>query len=282
MVINARPSADARPPAVTDAPPPAVTDVRRSAVTDVRRSAVTDVRPSAVSDARSAPPPGAAAGDRPASGTGKRLRQGSPKKRAAIARAAFELFVAQGVAGTSVDAVAAQAGVSKRTVYDYYGSKERLFLSVIEDAEEAYAEQFAEILDRTLGEVDDVDDIEAALVRFGCELGTTVARSVGRAAAIRLVITEAPHFPVLLDRWRGPGVEQRALAERLGALAERGVLAVPDPVEAAAHFGALVTSSVNHRSLFGVVPVGDAEIERIVVSGVRAFLRAYAPHRPAS
>ncbi|MEU5270838.1 TetR/AcrR family transcriptional regulator [Streptomyces hygroscopicus] len=279
MVTNARPSADARPPAVTDAPPSAVTDARRSAVTDARPSAVTDARRSAVSDARSAPPPGAAAGDRPAPGTGKRLRQGSPKKRAAIARAAFELFVAQGVAGTSVDAVAAEAGVSKRTVYDYYGSKERLFLSVIEDAEEAYAEQFAEILDRTLGEV---DDIEAALVRFGCELGTTVARSVGRAAAIRLVITEAPHFPVLLDRWRGPGVEQRALAERLGALAERGVLAVPDPVEAAAHFGALVTSSVNHRSLFGVVPVGDAEIERIVVSGVRAFLRAYAPHRPAS
>ncbi|AGP55837.1 TetR/AcrR family transcriptional regulator [Streptomyces rapamycinicus] len=238
-----------------------------------------------VTNARSAPPPAAAAGDRPASGAGKRLRQGSPKKRAAIARAAFELFVAHGVAGTSVDAVAAEAGVSKRTVYDYYGSKERLFLSVIEDAEEAYAEQFSEILDRTLGEdsaLGEADDIEAPLVRFGCELGTTVARSVGRAAAIRLVITEAPHFPALLDRWRGPGIEQRALAERLGELAERGALAVPDPVEAAAHFGALVTSSVNHRSLFGVVPVGDAEIERIVVSGVRAFLRAYGPHRPVS
>ncbi|WAP57585.1 TetR/AcrR family transcriptional regulator [Streptomyces sp. S465] len=241
---------------------------------------VTNARTSAVAGART--PAG--------NGAGKRLRQGSPKKRAAIARAAFELFVAQGVAGTSVDAIAAEAGVSKRTVYDYYGSKERLFLSVIEDAEAAYAEQFTEILDRTLGEVDGTDgtdgiggtdDLEAALVRFGRELGTTVARSVGRAAAIRLVITEAAHFPVLLDRWRGPGIEQRALAERLGALAERGVLAVPDPVEAAAHFGALVTSSVNHRSLFGVVPVGDAEIERIVVSGVRAFLLAYGPHRPA-
>ncbi|MEU4890732.1 TetR/AcrR family transcriptional regulator [Streptomyces sp. NPDC044780] len=243
---------------------------------------VTNARTSAVVGARTP------ADSRTPAGAGKRLRQGSPKKRAAIARAAFELFVAQGVAGTSVDAIAAEAGVSKRTVYDYYGSKERLFLSVIEDAEAAYAEQFADILDRTLGEVDGTDgiggtdDLEAALVRFGRELGTTVARSVGRAAAIRLVITEAAHFPVLLDRWRGPGIEQRALAERLGALAERGVLAVPDPVEAAAHFGALVTSSVNHRSLFGVVPVGDAEIERIVVSGVRAFLLAYGPHRPAS
>ncbi|MGW6454817.1 TetR/AcrR family transcriptional regulator [Streptomyces sp. NPDC055078] len=209
---------------------------------------------------------------------GGRLRQGSPEKRASIVEAALDLFLRDGVARTSVDAVALEAGVSKRTVYDYYGDKERLFLAAIEEAETAMAERFVDILDRTLS--DDVTDIEAAMIAFGRELGSHVSRSRDRAAAIRLVIAEAPHFPALLDRRGAPGSEQVALAERLAALAERHRLDVPDPMEAAAHFGALVTSSVNNRSLFGVLPVEDADIERIVVSGVRVFLRAY--RRPSA
>ncbi|MFI0743262.1 TetR/AcrR family transcriptional regulator [Streptomyces sp. NPDC021100] len=225
-------------------------------------------------DAGVHPVGGGPAGDRP-------LRQGSAKKRTAIARAALELFVRDGVARTSVDAVAARAGVSKRTVYDYYGSKERLFLSVLEETESAYAERFTDMVGRTLGGVTDPAQLEPALVAFGRELGSTVIRSAGRADAIRLVITEAPHFPVLLDRWSAPGVEQQLLAERLADFTARGLLAVPDPLEAAAHLGALVTSSVNHRSLFGVLTVDDAEVERIVDSGVRAFLRAYRVTAPA-
>ncbi|MFF0449864.1 TetR/AcrR family transcriptional regulator [Streptomyces sp. NPDC004609] len=207
-----------------------------------------------------------------------RLRQGSAEKRASIVEAALELFLRDGVARTSMDAVALEAGVSKRTVYDYYGDKERLFLSVIEEAETALMERFVDILDRTLG--DDVTDIEAAMIAFGRELGSSVARSQDRASAIRLVIAEAAHFPALLDRRGAPGNEQVALAGRLAALAERSRLDVPDPMQAAAHFGALVTSSVNNRSLFGVLPVEDADIERIVVSGVRVFLRAY--QRPSA
>ena len=58
----------------------------------------------------------------------KALREGSTQKRSAILTAARDLFLADGFDRSSVDAVAARAGVSKRTVYDYFGDKEALLL----------------------------------------------------------------------------------------------------------------------------------------------------------
>jgi TetR/AcrR family transcriptional repressor of mexJK operon len=62
------------------------------------------------------------------------LRPGRPKSEAkaeAILIAASQLFLAQGFQGTSMDAVAKQAGVSKQTVYSHFANKEELFKAVI-------------------------------------------------------------------------------------------------------------------------------------------------------
>jgi TetR/AcrR family transcriptional regulator, mexJK operon transcriptional repressor len=205
------------------------------------------------------------------------LRQGSPVKRAAIVRAALEVFVREGYARTSVDAIAAGAGVSKRTIYDYYGDKEQLFLSTLRETKQAHAEAFEDLLDRTLGEV---DDVETALTRFGTEFATAIAHSAERAAVLRLTIAEASHFPSLLDRTSGNDSVQRVLADRLAELAGQGLLEVPDPMEAAEFFGLLVTGRVNYRTWYGAVPVDDAEIAELAAGGVRVFLRAYRPAAP--
>ncbi|HWR47979.1 MAG TPA: TetR/AcrR family transcriptional regulator [Pseudonocardiaceae bacterium] len=189
-------------------------------------------------------------------------------------RAAFDVFLREGYARASVDAIAAEAGVSTRTIYDYYGNKERLFLSVIEDTNTAQTAAFQALLDRTLGEV---TDVPTALLAFGREFVTAVARSPERAAVIRLMIAEATHFPELLRLWRAVGPVQQSLAHRLTRLAEQGMLELPDQLEAAEYLGLLVTSWVNNRSVFGAVPLDDAEIDELVTSGVRVFLRAYRP-----
>lgn len=127
------------------------------------------------------------------------LRQGSPAKRAAIVRAALDTFVQDGYARASVDAIAKAAGVSKRTIYDYYGGKERLFLSAVEDTMAAHTVSFQDLLDRTLkSSVADETELEAALTAFGRTFATEVASSDERAAVMRLMIAEAPHFPALL------------------------------------------------------------------------------------
>ena len=64
---------------------------------------------------------------------------------------------------------------------------------------------------------------------------------------------------------------------RQPALAAAGWLQIDDPQEAAEHLLALTTGQINNRSMFGVAEVSDADIERIVTSGARAFVRAYRP-----
>jgi TetR/AcrR family transcriptional repressor of mexJK operon len=204
--------------------------------------------------------------------TAQPLRQGSPAKRSAIVRAALDVFLREGFARASVDAIAAAAGVSKRTIYDYYGDKRQLFLSTLEETKQGHAAAFQELLDRTLGQV---DDIEAALISFGREFAIEVARSAERAAVMRLMIAEASHFPALLERTATNTAVQRALADRLAELAGRGLLDIPDPMEAAEFLGLLVTGRANSRSWYGAVKLDDAEIARLVAGGVRIFLRAF-------
>ncbi|ADI04095.1 transcriptional regulator, TetR family protein [Streptomyces bingchenggensis BCW-1] len=221
------------------------------------------------------------------------LRQGSPEKRAAIVAAALRIFVSEGYARASMDAIAADAKVSKRTIYDYFGDKERLFLAVIEETEAAQEEGFHALLERTLDGVTATStvatapgtggpgpgaaELEAALIVFGREFATAVLRSPVRAALVRLISAEAGHFPALRRRAGSVGHAQQAITERLERYAEAGLLDIADPVEAAEYFGLLVTGRVNNRSLFGTVEVDDALIDELVAGGVRFFLRAYAP-----
>ncbi|HOV96406.1 MAG TPA: helix-turn-helix domain-containing protein, partial [Thermomonas sp.] len=59
---------------------------------------------------------------------------GRPKdmaKRAAILEAASKLFVQHGFSGVSMDQIAAEAGVSKLTVYSHFGDKDGLFIAAV-------------------------------------------------------------------------------------------------------------------------------------------------------
>ena len=70
---------------------------------------------------------------------------GWQRKHEMIASAALALFSRDGYERTSVDAIAAEAGVSKRTIYNRYGDKENLFLSVLWDTYNAMMTTFRAI-----------------------------------------------------------------------------------------------------------------------------------------
>lgn len=55
----------------------------------------------------------------------------SERKRDAIVEAAVDVFIERGLDGASMDRVAEVAGVSKRTVYNHFKSKDGLFQAVI-------------------------------------------------------------------------------------------------------------------------------------------------------
>jgi len=59
--------------------------------------------------------------------------------------------------------------------------------------------------------------------------------------------------------------------------ASSGLLDADDPALAAEHLSALTFGQVNNKSMMGTVQLSDAEADRIIISGIAAFLRAYGP-----
>ena len=64
--------------------------------------------------------------------------------RSLLARTAMELFAAKGYDDTTLDEVAAAAGVSRRTLFNYFRNKEDLALSGLSEQGELIAARFAE------------------------------------------------------------------------------------------------------------------------------------------
>jgi len=64
--------------------------------------------------------------------------------RSLLARTAIELFAAQGYDNTTLDEVAAAAGISRRTLFNYFRSKEDLALSSLAEQGDLIAARLAE------------------------------------------------------------------------------------------------------------------------------------------
>lgn len=64
--------------------------------------------------------------------TKSQVRELSPEKTEAILEGAMQEFLEQGYSGTTMDKIAAAAGVSKATVYSHFQDKEALFKALIE------------------------------------------------------------------------------------------------------------------------------------------------------
>ena len=198
------------------------------------------------------------------------------RKRRAIIEAATAAFLDDGYRGTSMDALAAAAGVSKQTVYQHFGDKQRLFRELIADTVQAASDPVYDEVRRLADSGDlehDLRDLARRLLKL--VLQPTMMR------LRRLVIAEARQFPELGRTFYelGPGRTIAALADTFAALARQGRLNAEDAQLAATQFNWLVMAApINRAMLLGHDrPPGAREINRWADSGVRTFLAAYAP-----
>ncbi|MFF2141733.1 TetR/AcrR family transcriptional regulator [Kitasatospora sp. NPDC058190] len=200
---------------------------------------------------------------------------GRPEKRKAITRAATTVFGREGYVRASMDAIAAEAGVSKRTVYNHFADKETLFLSVALQNSAELTEKIRELMAKYL---DRVVDLRQDLADFAVERALAVLSAGEHGALGRAIRAEVANIPAdVLEAWleAGPVASQRDLAQRFAALAERGLLAVGEPELAAEQFTLLTFHGVAERSFWGALPVAEEEVERIAGAGVDAFLKIY-------
>ncbi|AXB42527.1 TetR/AcrR family transcriptional regulator [Amycolatopsis albispora] len=195
---------------------------------------------------------------------GRRLQ--AEAKRAAILDAAEALFVSDGYELTSVDAISARAGVSKRTVYDHFGDKQTLFRSVLGRANDAVVATVREAIDE---ELVDGRDIREALLGFAKRV-TTEMFPTSTYATFRRLSSQAPVAPRLPEAARDQ--PERMMEERFAKYAADGTLQVPNPRRAMQHFIALTM-----RLALDVMDENPsaAEILTLIGDGVDVFLRAY-------
>jgi TetR/AcrR family transcriptional regulator, mexJK operon transcriptional repressor len=198
----------------------------------------------------------------------------SARKRSAIVEAATAVFLRKGYLGTSMDEIAALAGVSKQTVYKHFADKERLFVEIVTST----VDEISDPVHEAVLDLADSGDIEA-------DLRDLAHRQIGLVMQPRLlqlrrlVIGEAGRFPELGRTFydRGPARTIAALATAFARVADRGLLRIEDPELAAAQFNWLIMSApINEAMLLGTDPTAaPADLSRHADNGVRTFLAAY-------
>jgi TetR/AcrR family transcriptional repressor of mexJK operon len=200
----------------------------------------------------------------------------SPAKRRDILQAATEVFLNDGYARASVDAIAARAGVGKQTVYSHFGNKEHLFLEVVDEAR-ANAGAGPDDMGQLIV---DTGDPQADLAAAGDRLLRAIL--VPAVAALhRLTVAELTHHPELQRSWRETASEEalQAIAAYLTEAHRAGRLDVPDPVRAARQFVLLLAAEGRVRSLHGTHPLDDAERREIAGETAELIVRAHRRHR---
>lgn len=196
-------------------------------------------------------------------------RPKSPEKHHAIVEAAGKLFLNEGLSRTSMDAVAAEAGVSKQTVYSHFKSKDDLFRACV------------------IGKIED-HELDTSHLPHGLPIDEALGR-IGRqylelvcdpqvVGMFRLLIAECVAYPKISRVFHaaGPETTLRNVAGMLGEAAERDELRIDDPETAADLFLTLVKGNYFIELLMNVRrSVSAAERKRHVAATVQRFLKLY-------
>lgn len=199
-------------------------------------------------------------GGRPARADALRLRQ-------RILEVATELFLAKGYGSTTIEAVAARAGISKRTLYHRFDDKSVLFAAVVHEIIEQIRPPAG------------VPLIEGATLR---EVLRRLAGMILRAAlspqAIalhRLVMAESARFPELVRAVHGDGSAREATTLIGGLLAREprdSTLSAEKRAFAAEQFIFMVVTLPQRRAMGYGTPMTAAELDVWADKTVDLFL----------
>lgn len=190
-------------------------------------------------------------------------------KEQRILEAALAEFARNGFSGASMQLISERAGVSKPTLYQYFGNKQDLLAAVLNVGR---LELLAPLQDSR----------ESPLVEVLWRFSWTYADFVLRADMLslaRLIIGEAERLPDVAHEYQNSG-PRKALAGTVAFLQgrqARGELAFRDAELAAQNLWSLILSTPREHYLHHPEEQPDhAEIARYIRNGLGVFLRAYS------
>jgi TetR/AcrR family transcriptional repressor of mexJK operon len=192
--------------------------------------------------------------------------------RSAIIAAAARLFAEHGFDATSMDVLAAAAGLTKPTLYRHFGNKEALFAAALQSVLERLPSPEAMILKPS----GTLRGRLTAIAYDALRLGTgTLMTSLHRM--LSLPMDSASHrADQLWDAHLQPYHD--AMRRFLAAERDAATLDVADVATAASHFFSMIAGEPMVRLfLTGNVAMTKGDIDKHVAAAVDAFLRAYRP-----
>jgi TetR/AcrR family transcriptional regulator, mexJK operon transcriptional repressor len=174
-------------------------------------------------------------------------------------------FLRDGYAATSLEAIARQARVAKRTIYARWDGKAALFLAVVRRLIDTWL--------ATAGTWSDPGSLEAAL-RTTARAILAVALTPEAIALRRLMIAEGQRFPELNAIVRKAGADEgnRRIAALLMQGIADGMVRPVNPGMAAEQFLHLVLGGPQQRALSGGPPMAADELDAWCDAAVRLFL----------
>lgn len=200
----------------------------------------------------------------------RRGRPRDPERCRRILAAASRHFDAQGYERASVDAIAADAGVSKMTVYSHFASKEGLF-------EAAVRERTGRVVGGRAGaEALDPQQPRKALLAIG-EQFLTLAREQEALGQFRSLYGAAGAQPEACQAFYRQGADRLIgeLATYLRRADAAGTLKVRHPRQAADLFLAMFLGDGHIRGLLMLEMPGARENKALLREAVRVFMAAY-------
>ena len=189
-------------------------------------------------------------------------------KRDQILQAAVAEFQENGYAQTSMDRITIRAGVSKRTLYKHFESKENLFRSISDSMHRQF-------LDGVDIQYQPGRDIRQQLTDLAWAEGR-ILMSPDVMAMARLVISEVLRNPDLAARTQDEIDLKQVFRDMMRDATADGQLAVDDPAEAAEAFVALIKSSTFWPVMFGQPVVGQDQMAQVIDSAVETIMCRYA------
>lgn len=201
------------------------------------------------------------------SGLRSRGRKPDAAKRAAIVKAARDEFFAVGFGGTTIENIAARAGVSKVTVYNHFGDKQGIFSAAVEGECEKIRDQLLDDDPRV--------PLHDRLMNFGRSMIAFLERPEMIAFEHRLA-AETKQHPDLGERFleAGPRRMHRALAGLLDRAARRGEIIPANSHVAAEQLASMFKGLSDIERRFGT-PTSRDDTETRLMGAVDTFLRAY-------
>jgi AcrR family transcriptional regulator len=199
----------------------------------------------------------------------QRGRPRDPERVRRILEAAQSHFNEHGLERASVDAIAADAGVAKMTVYNNFGSKEGLFQAVVRDRTATVVAGFpgAGVLDP--------DQPEKALLAIGARfLALARGDALGALRAVYGVAGAQPEVCRALYQ-DGPERLNGELAAYLRRAHSAGALKVRNPLQAADLFLSMFLGSGHIRGLLKLEMPDAREDKALLREAVRVFMAAY-------